>query len=69
MSVDSLDLRSTRHHAARAFPLVAEWLDHLAYIELAETTRDDYERTVAAFLDWRDKELADYTGRGACQGI
>lgn len=60
MSVDFYALRSTRHHAARAFPLVAEWLDHLAYRDLAETTRDDYERTVAEFVLWRDRELAAY---------
>lgn len=53
--------RSTRHHQARAYRDLADWLAHLRLKNRADRTLDDYERTVAALLEWRDKDAADYT--------
>ena len=60
--VASDPLISTRHHAARAFPHLADWLDALALRELAQRSRDDYERTIAKLLnDYPDTEVGDFT--------
>ena len=53
--------RSTRHHAARAHRDLSDWLAHLTLKNRAERTLDDYERTIAALLLWRDKPVDEYT--------
>lgn len=54
-------LRSTRHHSARAYRDLADWLAHLRLKNRADRTLDDYERTIAALIDWRDKPADEYT--------
>lgn len=54
-------LRSTRHHQARAYRDLADWLAHLRLKNRSDRTLDDYERTIAALLEWRDKDVAEYT--------
>lgn len=54
-------LRSTRHHSGRAFRDLADWLAHLRLKNRADRTLDDYERTIAALIEWRDKTVDEYT--------
>lgn len=58
---ESYELRSTRHHTARAYRDLADWLAYLELKNRADRTRDDYERTIAALIEWRDKPVAEYT--------
>jgi hypothetical protein len=54
-------LRSTRHHSARAYRDLTDWLASLRLKGRADRTLDDYERTIAALLDWKDMAASDYT--------
>lgn len=54
-------LRSTRHHSARAYRDLTDWLASLRLKGRADRTLDDYERTIAALLDWKDMRSSDYT--------
>lgn len=40
---------------------LSDWLAHLRLKNRADRTLDDYERTIAALLLWRDKPVAEYT--------
>lgn len=53
--------RSTRHHEARAYRDLADWLAWLRLKGRSDRTLDDYERTIAALIEWRDREAAEYT--------
>lgn len=53
--------RSTRHHEARAYRDLADWLASLRLQGRSDRTLDDYERTVAALLEWRDRPVDEYT--------
>lgn len=54
-------LRSTRHHSGRAFRDLADWLASLRLKGRSDRTLDDYERTIAALIEWKDKDAGDYT--------
>ena len=58
---ESFELRSTRHHSMRAYRDLADWLAWLQLKGRSDRTLDDYERTVAALLEWRDRPAAEYT--------
>lgn len=58
---DCLFLKSTEHHSGRAYPDLADWIRHLRLKQRSARTLDDYERTIAALIEWRDKDVADYT--------
>lgn len=53
--------QSTRHHAARAYRDLADWLASLRLKGRADRTLDDYERTIAALIEWKDIEADEYT--------
>lgn len=53
--------RSTDHHACAGHRDLADWLAHLRLKNRSDRTLDDYERTIAALLLWRDKPVAEYT--------
>lgn len=57
----SYPTRSTDHHACAGHRDLADWLAHLRLKNRSDRTLDDYERTIAALLLWRDKPVADYT--------
>lgn len=58
---DCYPTRSTLHHECAAARDLADWLAHLRLKNRADRTLDDYERTIAALLLWRDKPVAEYT--------
>jgi integrase/recombinase XerD len=60
-AVGSYPTRSTDHHACAGHRDLADWLAHLRLKNRSDRTLDDYERTIAALLLWRDKPVADYT--------
>lgn len=53
--------QSTRHHTARAYRDLADWLASLRLKGRADRTLDDYERTIAALIEWKDLDASDYT--------
>lgn len=57
----STPLQSTRHHSARAYGDLRDWLASLQLKGRAERTLDDYERTIAALFEWKDVRVDDYT--------
>lgn len=54
-------LRATRHHSGRAFRDLADWLASLRLKGRSDRTLDDYERTIAALIEWKDLDASDYT--------
>jgi len=60
-AVESYPTRSTDHHACAGSSDLADWLAHLRLKNRSGRTLDDYERTIAALLLWRDKPVAEYT--------
>ena len=40
---------------------LSDWLAHLRLKNRSDRTLDDYERTIAALILWRDKPVAEYT--------
>ena len=60
--IDSLDLKSTAHHSARAYSDVAAWLVERTTQDKAARTLDRDERVTAALLlDYPDHALDDFT--------
>lgn len=57
----STPLQSTRHHSARAYGDLRDWLASLQLKGRADRTLDDYERTIAALFEWKDLRVKDYT--------
>lgn len=57
----SYPTRSTLHHECAGARDLADWLAHLRLKNRADRTLDDYERTIAALLLWRDKPVDEYT--------
>ena len=53
--------QSTRHHTARAYRDLADWLASLRLKGRADRTLDDYERTIAALIEWKDVDASEYT--------
>jgi len=53
--------RSTDHHACVGHRDLADWLAHLRLKNRSDRTLDDYERTIAALLLWRDKPVDEFT--------
>lgn len=53
--------RSTRHHEARAYRDLADWLAWKRLNGLADRSLDDYERTIAALIEWKDVDAGEYT--------
>ena len=53
--------QSTRHHTARAYRDLADWLASLRLKGRADRTLDDYERTIAALMEWKNLDASDYT--------
>ena len=53
--------QSTRHHSARAYRDLADWLASLRLKGRADRTLDDYERTIAALIEWKDVDASEYT--------
>jgi site-specific recombinase XerD len=53
--------RSTDHLACAGARDLSDWLAHLRLKNRAARTLDDYERTIAALLLWRDYPVAEYT--------
>ena len=53
--------RSTRHHSARAYRDLADWLASLQLKGRADRTLDDYERTIAALIEWKDIPVDEFT--------
>lgn len=53
--------RSTRHHSARAFRDLADWLASLRLKGRSDRTLDDYERTIAALIEWKNVDASAYT--------
>lgn len=60
-TVQDSGTQSTRHHSGRAYGALDDWLRHLRLKQRSERTLDDYERTIAALIVWRDKAPEDYT--------
>jgi integrase/recombinase XerD len=58
---ESYPTRSTDHHACAGHRDLSDWLAHLRLKNRAARTLDDYERTIAALLLWRDKPVDEYT--------
>ena len=58
---ESYPTRSTDHHACAGHRDLADWLAHLRLKNRSDRTLDDYERTIAALLLWRDKPVAEFT--------
>jgi site-specific recombinase XerD len=60
-AVECYPTRSTDHLACAGARDLADWLAHLRLKNRSDRTLDDYERTIAALLLWRDKPVAEYT--------
>jgi integrase/recombinase XerD len=60
-AVESYPTRSTDHHACAGHRDLADWLAHLRLKNRSDRTLDDYERTIAALLLWRDIPVAEFT--------
>jgi len=60
-AVGSYPTRSTDHHACAGHRDLANWLAHLRLKNRSDRTLDDYERTIAALLLWRDIPVAEFT--------
>lgn len=58
---DSYPTRSILHHECAGAADLAAWIAHLRLKNRSARTLDDYERTIAALLLWRDKPVAEYT--------
>lgn len=59
--LESYPTRSTAHHECAGARDLGDWLAHLRLKNRSDRTLDDYERTVAALLLWRDKPVDEYT--------
>lgn len=60
-ALESYPTRSTLHLECAGAPDLSDWLAHLRLKNRADRTLDDYERTIAALLLWRNKPVAEFT--------
>jgi len=60
-ALESYPTRSTDHHKCVGHRDLTDWLAHLRLKNRSDRTLDDYERTIAALMLWRDKPVAEFT--------